>query len=139
MCAFLNMHTCAIQLHVHKQPIHVVKDGETMILHYHPTPPLPGESPWATRCAQFGGVARKEKEGKKRGKGKKKKKKEKKGVKDGRGEWKQKGGGRIYKILPANFNKFAESKCYFLGNLVVFMKLPLTTSAEVSGSTPGHG
>ena len=45
-------------------------------------------------------------------------------------------------FLPANFNKFAESKCYFLGNLVLVVlvvKLPLPTSAEVPGSTPGHG
>ena len=43
-------------------------------------------------------------------------------------------------FLPWNFNKFAESKCYFLGNLVVLLvKLPLTTSAKVPGSTPGYG
>ena len=40
-------------------------------------------------------------------------------------------------FLPA---KFAESKCYFRRNLVVLVvvKLPLTTSAEVPGSTPDH-
>ena len=27
----------------------------------------------------------------------------------------------------------------FLGNLLVLVKLSLTTSAEVPGSTPGHG
>ena len=39
-----------------------------------------------------------------------------------------------------------KSKCYFLRNLVVVVvvvvvviKLPLTTSVEVPGSTPGHG
>ena len=42
-------------------------------------------------------------------------------------------------FLPANFNKFAESKCYFLWNLVVpVVKLPLTISAEVPGSIPGY-
>ena len=37
--------------------------------------------------------------------------------------------------------KFNEFKCYFLGNLavVLVMKLPLTTSAEVPGSSPSHG
>ena len=35
---------------------------------------------------------------------------------------------------PENFNKFAESKCYLVGNLVLLVELPLTTSAEVPGS-----
>ena len=45
-------------------------------------------------------------------------------------------------FLPVNFNKLKESKCYFLGNLfllVLVMKLPLTTSTEEPGLTPGHG
>ena len=42
-------------------------------------------------------------------------------------------------FLPANFNKFAESKCFFLGNIALVLKLPLITSAEVPGSTPDHG
>ena len=46
-------------------------------------------------------------------------------------------------FLPVNLNKFQESKCYFLGNLVLVavlvMKLPLTTSADDPSSTPGHG
>ena len=37
----------------------------------------------------------------------------------------------------------SDSKCYFVGNLAVLpvlvVKLPLTTSAEVPGSNPGHG
>ena len=42
-------------------------------------------------------------------------------------------------VLHANFNKFAECKCYFVGNLVLIVKLPLTTNAKVHDSTPGHG
>ena len=36
-------------------------------------------------------------------------------------------------FLPANFNRLAEAKCHFLvlAVLVLTMKLPLTTSAEV--------
>ena len=44
-----------------------------------------------------------------------------------------------YDFLPAKFNKFTESKCYFLGNCVLFMKLPLTTRGKVPSLTPGHG
>ena len=35
----------------------------------------------------------------------------------------------------------SELKCYLVGNLILVldMKLPLTTSAEVSGSSSGHG
>ena len=45
---------------------------------------------------------------------------------------------------PANFKNFAEFKCYFHGNLfivlaiVLVVKLPLTTSAEVPDSTLCH-
>ena len=44
-------------------------------------------------------------------------------------------------FLLTNFNKFAESKYYFFGHLVLVlvMKLPLTTSAEAPRPTPGHG
>ena len=38
-------------------------------------------------------------------------------------------------FLPANFNVFVESNCYFLGSLVLVVKLTLNTSAEVPGST----
>ena len=43
-------------------------------------------------------------------------------------------------FLPPNFNKFTEYKYYFVGNLVLVLvvKLPLTTSAGVPGSTPGR-
>ena len=41
-------------------------------------------------------------------------------------------------FYPQTLASSLESKCYFPGNLVV-MKLPLTTSAKVSSSTPGHG
>ena len=43
------------------------------------------------------------------------------------------------KFLPLNLNKFIESKCYFLVDLILVVKLSLTTSAKVSSSTPGHG
>ena len=46
---------------------------------------------------------------------------------------------RSVHFLPVNFDKLAESKYYFLGNLVLVLILPLTTSAKVPGSTPDHG
>ena len=58
-------------------------------------------------------------------------------------------GNSRYSIFTANLNKFVESKCFFLGNFVLIlilvlvhvlvMNLPLNTSAEILGSTSGHG
>ena len=48
-------------------------------------------------------------------------------------------------LLPENFNKFRNLNVTF-GNfalvlvvVLLLVKLPLTTSAEVPGSNPGHG
>ena len=42
------------------------------------------------------------------------------------------------RVFTCKLDMFAESKCYFLADVVLLMKFP-PTSAKVPGSTPGHG